>query len=82
MPDLRWWRPVYLCEDFGLAPDRSGDGQTPVMQCNDTNEVISWWKPRWRWDANGKNLGTTVDDLSPAKGAVEGDFFVYGLLDK
>lgn len=77
MPDLRWWRPMYLCEDFGLAPDSSGDGQAAVIQCNDTNEAVSWWKAHWRWDAEGKNLGTMVDHLIPAKGMVEGDFFVY-----
>lgn len=82
MPDLRWWRPMYLCEDFGLAPDHLSDDQSVVIQCNDTNEAVSWWKPHWRWDVDGKNLGTMVDDLIPAKGIVEGDFFVYGLSDK
>ncbi|UTW46364.1 hypothetical protein KFE80_05650 [bacterium SCSIO 12696] len=72
MPDIHWWRPGYLCKNFGIFAS-----EPEVLTCLD-KEVPEWWQKHWRWNVSGKNIEQMVDDMEPARGGVEGKYFVYG----
>lgn len=73
LPDIRWWRPFHLCSNLSAVNQYNGIEIT----CLDEN-ISDWWRSEWKWDITGKNLGKWVDDLLPAQGVIEGNYFVYG----
>jgi hypothetical protein len=72
MPDLHWWKPFHNCAQFKIIKE----SKKSIITCSDQS-ISDWWAGEWRWDMNGVNLGKFVDDLEPAKGIVEGGYFIY-----
>jgi len=77
MPEFHWWRPTYVCEQFGPDNPNGLVTTSTVLSCKDP-DISDWWKSHWRWAASGKSIQGMVDDLEPAKGTVEGEYFVVG----
>ena len=76
LPDIHWWRPMVECEQFGpTLRDGLIDASAPI-KCHQ-GVISSWWADQWQWSVDGKSVGA-VDDLEPAQGVFEGDYFVVG----
>lgn len=77
MPDLRWWRPFHQCHNFGPTfVDDSVDEAQPIT-CHDSELPSQWWADQWKWDINGKAIGSMVDDMQSTRGSVKGKYFVF-----
>lgn len=76
MPDLHWWRPFFKCEEFGPTLVNGVVDESLPIKCHDES-ASDFWRNEWKWDIDGKNLGTMVDDLNSIDGTIEGEFFVF-----
>lgn len=77
MPDYHWWRTYFSCKEFG--PDLK-DGvidEKSLIQCHD-KDLYQGQVEYWRWQLNGKAVSQYVDDMQPANGVIEGEYFVLG----
>lgn len=78
MPDFHWWNSYFACKAFG--PDMK-DGfidENSLIQCHD-NGLYPGQASIWRWRLNGEAVSkNAVDDMYPARGVIEGDYFVLG----
>ena len=74
MPDLKWWKPFYLCKNFGTEESNNG----LVFKCLDQDLPSEWWAKKWQWDINGKSLDNDIDNMDLIRGMVkDGYFFLY-----
>ena len=74
MPDIRWWRPFYVCASFVLSARAAGESVR--FHCTDA-EVPDFWRGEWQWSESGTALGNNVDDMQATAGAIEGKYFVF-----
>jgi hypothetical protein len=65
LPDMKWWRPTWPCNDFG--PDYVHDGAGSLLRftCRDPEPAVG---PRelWAWNGEGRYIGpatSPVDDM-------------------
>ncbi len=72
MPDLRWYLPEYACANFKIVRD----ADKAIIACQD-QETSEWWAKQWMWTLDGNNIEGMVDNLQPARGKIEGKYFVY-----
>jgi hypothetical protein len=77
MPDISWWRPFYLCKNFGPAIRAGRVDESQPIECHDTQLPSSWWAREWRWSINGEALGSHVDDMQNTAGTLESQSFVF-----
>lgn len=75
LPDLHWWSYGSVCSQFVPAPMAGRFDPDLVIHCGD-DEQSKWSREQHRWDAEGKNLGTQVDDLHSPSFVAEGDEIV------
>lgn len=76
MPDFHWWQyPAYLCSKFGPTMINGVVDESLPIQCHDT-ETPKWWRDKWQWGFNGKNLNRQVDNLRRINGTIETRYFV------
>ena len=63
MPDIKWWRVVYSCQDFGPEIEHASqivdDG---VIRCHD-KDAPEWWVDQWVWDYDGKSSSEYANDI-------------------
>ena len=78
LPDLRWWRPIYACENFGPVYRDGLVDESKPLECHDLKMPSEWWAEQWRWNTEGKNLLGMVDDMPRAEGTIHGKYFVIG----
>lgn len=78
MPDYHWWRTYSTCREF--RPDLI-DGfvdEKSLIQCHD-RYLSPGQASYWKWQLDGKAVAQQyVDDMQPARGLVEGNYFVLG----
>ena len=77
MPDLYWWKPFYECFDFGpTVVDGIVDESLPIT-CHDEELPSGWWRDRWLWHIDGKELNSSMESLQEVDGEIEGKYFVF-----
>lgn len=64
LPDLQWSN-LSGCENFGPDQIEGRIVNQGYFRCND-EQLSDWWKNRWMWDLEGKNISNDIriDDLS------------------
>lgn len=77
MPDYHWWNVYFTCKHFSPAINNGIIEENSLIQCRD-KDISPWQSENWRWRQDGKSITQNVDDMRPAHGMVEGDYFVVG----
>lgn len=58
LPEQYWFKPHTSCRDFALETANGIADDNSVFACRDNNLPPEWQK-RWRWNAQGKHIGST-----------------------
>ena len=77
LPDIRWFKPIYDCNDFGPTLVSGKVDESKPIKCHDTKQLSEWWANEWRWDIEGKSLGSMVSNLHKTKGYQQGKEFIF-----
>ena len=76
LPDLRWWRPGWPCNDFRPSTTDGKITGDSVIQCFDTNEK---YRPDISWKATGEPIDHSFDAMERVeKYSVESNYLVIG----
>ncbi len=76
MPDKYWWQPAYDCQHFGPTLVNGRIDENKPLECHDASAAVANRKLDWQWTIDGKALSSTMTDMIPTRGDVEGDYFV------
>ncbi len=68
---------MFPCGNFGPTEVDGSIDETAPIRCHD-RQGPEWWTDMWLWSIDGKNHSGQVDDMEPAKGIIEGGYFVVG----
>lgn len=78
LPDLRWWRPGPLCEDFRPEIRDGKVVENSTFRCRSPISSGDWWSNEWKWSLEGRNLGKITDDMEVVRYSIEGNHLILG----
>jgi hypothetical protein len=77
MPDIRWYRPYFECNQFGPTFVNGKVDESKPIKCHNSNQPDGWFM-KLEWDIDGNVTKGHTDNMHKAIGTIEGKYFVLG----